>query len=238
VARIIRLPIVAALAVLALTAAPSSASALELLTNGSFDNIGSASPEGWGGLTYYAGGPALLPGWTVESGSVDLTSTGSFWGPAYDGAYSLDINGWSAGRITQTFATVLGQTYDVSFAYSRNVAGAPNPALASVSAGGTTFNVTAPNTATFGSGYNMRWLTGGFSFVGDGSPTTIALQAGHGGNGGVFFDKISVTSSGLSSSAPGGAVPEPAAWMMMILGFGMTGALLRRRRDLALVRAR
>jgi len=29
---------------------------------------------------------------------------------------------------------------------------------------------------------------------------------------------------------PGGAVPEPATWAMMILGFGLTGAVVRRRR--------
>lgn len=30
---------------------------------------------------------------------------------------------------------------------------------------------------------------------------------------------------------PGPGVPEPASWMMMILGFGLAGALLRRRRQ-------
>jgi hypothetical protein len=30
-----------------------------------------------------------------------------------------------------------------------------------------------------------------------------------------------------------GGIPEPAAWMMMILGFGSVGALLRRRRNAA-----
>jgi hypothetical protein len=29
------------------------------------------------------------------------------------------------------------------------------------------------------------------------------------------------------------AVPEPAAWVVMVLGFGATGALLRRRPRLA-----
>jgi hypothetical protein len=32
----------------------------------------------------------------------------------------------------------------------------------------------------------------------------------------------------------GGAVPEPASWALMIAGFGATGAMLRRRRSLAL----
>jgi hypothetical protein len=222
---------VAAFAALSLAAAPQAAGAAELLTNGSFEDIGAGVPEGWGGLTYYAGGPVALPGWSVDAGSVDLTTSASFWGPAYDGNYSLDINGWDAGTISQSFATVVGQLYNVSFAYGRNVAGAPDPALATVSAGGHSFDVVAPNDGSFGSGHNMLWKTGGFSFTGTGSPTTITLAAGNGGNGGVFFDKISVTDGA-------GAVPEPQTWALMISGFGMMGAMLRRRRRaLALVRA-
>ena len=37
----------------------------------------------------------------------------------------------------------------------------------------------------------------------------------------------------ITSVAPGAAVPEPATWAMMIVGFGAAGALLRRRRVLA-----
>src|SRR3954469_19262863 len=85
-----------ALAAFAIAAAPQAAGAAELLTNGSFEDIGAGVPEGWGGLTYYAGGPGALPGWSVDAGSVDLTTSASFWGPAYDGNYSLDINGWDA----------------------------------------------------------------------------------------------------------------------------------------------
>jgi len=229
-----RLWIGAALVGLALLCAPRTSGAAELLTNGSFDDIGTATPEGWGGLTYYAGGAALLPGWNVDAGSVDLTTTGSFWGPAYDGAYSLDINGWDAGRISQSFATVIGQLYTVSFAFSRNVAGAPDPATATVSAGGHTFDVSAANDGAFGSGYAMRWQTASFSFTGDGSPTTLSLAATQGGNGGVFFDKISVVTDGVHTTP----VPEPAMWTLMIGGMGLTGAMLRRRRALALVRAR
>jgi hypothetical protein len=42
-----------------------------------------------------------------------------------------------------------------------------------------------------------------------------------------------VGSAGLTSEAAG-SVPEPAAWILMILGFGAAGAALRRRRTIAL----
>jgi hypothetical protein len=212
----------AALAALAL-AAPASAA--ELVTNGGFEDIGAgATPEGWGGLTYYTDGThpgnVLLPGWSVDAGSVDLTDTHTVWGPAASGEYSLDINGWDAGTISQALSTVIGKTYTVSFAYSRNAAGAPDPATADVSAGGNVFHVSAANDPNlFGTGGHMLWQTGSFSFTGTGHDT-IQLMATVPGNGGVFFDNVSVT----------GGVPEPATWALMIGGFGLAGGALRRRR--------
>jgi hypothetical protein len=48
---------------------------------------------------------------------------------------------------------------------------------------------------------------------------------------GDLADGLSFTSaSGAFLTAPTGEVPEPGAWALMILGFGMTGGLLRRRR--------
>jgi hypothetical protein len=219
----------AAAALMALAMAPSSASAAtNLLVNGSFEDIGAgATPEGWGGLTYYVDGThpgnVALPGWTVESGSVDLTGTHTTWGPADTGDFSLDINGWDAGTIAQSFNTVAGQLYHVSFAYSRNAAGAPDRATADVTAGGHVFHVSAANDSSlYGYGGHMLWQTGGFDFTGTGHDT-IRLAATVQGNGGVFFDSVAVT-------GPSGAVPEPAAWALMIGGFGLTGAALRRRR--------
>lgn len=208
-------------AVLATVAgSPAAAAQIEMLTNGSFEDTGGASPEGWGGLTYYAGGAWMIPGWTIEDGSVDLTTSGSFWGPAADGNYAMDINGWSAGTISQSFATVLGRLYTVSFAYSRNVAGAPNPATALVTLGGESFDVSAANDGSYGFGHNMQWKSGTFSFTGTGNVETLRLAATVPGNGGVFFDDVSVTT----------VVPEPATWALMIAGFGMAGVFLRRRR--------
>jgi hypothetical protein len=209
-----------ALAVLATAlAAPSVASASNLLVNGSFEDLGGAVPEGWGGYTYYAGALQQLPGWTVDFGSVDVTTNASSWSPASNGSNSLDINGWNAGQISQGFDDVAGRLYKVSFDYSRNAAGAPDPATADVVAGGQSAHVSSPhNTTLFGTPNHMLWQSRSFTFVGTGHDS-IRLTATIPGNGGVFFDNVSVA-----------GVPEPAAWALMVGGFGLIGGALRRRR--------
>ncbi len=204
----------------------SSAMAAPLLINGGFEDLGGASPQGWGGYTFGAGYSPVLPGWSIDSGSVDVTQTGSTWGPAFEGVNSLDINGWDAGQISQTFATTPGKTYKVSFVYSRNAAGAPDPATADVSAGGQVVHVSAANDGSFGSGYNMIWKPVSFDFVASGAASTVTLDATVAGNSGVFFDDVSVA-----------GVPEPATWAMMMIGFGGMGALLRTRRRTAALAA-
>ncbi|HEY3950003.1 PEPxxWA-CTERM sorting domain-containing protein [Phenylobacterium sp.] len=226
-----------AVAIAAVTAAlglAHAASATQLLVNGSFEDTGAAPLQGWGGYTFgfdtgttgtdEFGGPNALPGWTINSGNVDVTSLGSPWGPAFDGVNSLDIDGWEPGSMSQTFNTVAGATYTVSFVYSRNAAGAVDPATATVSAGGVTDFVSAPNDGSLGSEFNFIWKPVSFNFVGTGSPTTLTVTGTNGTNGGVFFDDFAVN----------GPVPEPAAWTLMIAGFGLAGAMLRRRRAVAL----
>ena len=44
------------------------------------------------------------------------------------------------------------------------------------------------------------------------------------GNGWVFVSEVSF------NGVPNNAVPEPASWAMLIAGFGLTGAAMRRRR--------
>ena len=39
------------------------------------------------------------------------------------------------------------------------------------------------------------------------------------------------------ADTPGGAVPEPAMWAMLVAGFGLVGGAVRRRREMAVVSA-
>ena len=78
---------------------------------------------------------------------------------------------------------------------------------------------------------------------------TFTADLGNGSNwlaglatGGDFFTKISFDSTGVGTSdirqvriggivtAPISAVPEPATWAMMLIGFGVIGSFMRRRK--------
>jgi len=52
-----------------------------------------------------------------------------------------------------------------------------------------------------------------------------------------FFNDLALDDISLTGPAPEGGVPEPAAWALMIAGFGLTGATLRRRRAAVPARA-
>ncbi len=58
------------------------------------------------------------------------------------------------------------------------------------------------------------------SLAGFGDVTSLLISSTDAG--GVLYDDFSFT--------PGAAVPEPATWAMMILGFGLAGGAFRRRR--------
>ncbi|MBT9470025.1 MAG: PEPxxWA-CTERM sorting domain-containing protein [Pseudomonadota bacterium] len=70
-----------------------------------------------------------------------------------------------------------------------------------------------------------NWTSVGVAFGGLAKSIDFGGAAGQTG-----FDNIT-----FGSATPGSAVPEPATWAMMIAGFGMAGAALRRRRQVALL---
>ncbi len=144
-------------------------------------------------------------GWTL-SGNYGYSSVEYGAGFAPDGDYDYS-NGavGSPGYLSQTFSDIAGVLYTVSGAAYGD--------------GGGNFNLDVDG-ASFGSGSDTggAFVRYGGSFVGTGSDTlTITNQDDPGFN---KFDAFRVSS---------GAVPEPAAWALMLLGFGGVGAGLRRR---------
>ena len=75
------------------------------------------------------------------------------------------------------------------------------------------------------SGFYCTWTPIGVAFSG----TAKSIDFGGGANY-VAYDDIT-----FGAATPGSGTPEPAAWALMIAGFGLVGSALRRRRDAFLI---
>lgn len=195
-----------ALALAATFTFAAPANAANLLTNGDFE--APLAPNSPGYTTFYAG--ESFPGWSVTSGNVDVVAA-SFAPSNPSSGQWLDLVGFNDGTITQTFATTSGATYLLTFLYGNNPGGSPRSANVSVG------NFAGTITSNTGLNYNS------FSqlFTATGSSTTLTFASfGGSGNAGIALDNVAVT-----------AVPEPASWAMMILGFGLVGGAMRRRQN-------
>lgn len=203
-----------AVAALALSAGAASAATI---VNGSFEQ---SSIANIGAFTTLPSGSTAITGWTVGGDSVDYI--GTYWAPS-EGSRSIDMSGNGAGTLaSQTFATVIGQAYEISFDMAGNPAGAPSTKSLDVNATGG-----ATNTYTFDTtGHdlaNMGWETKTYRFVATSANTTLTFLSNDNTAYGPALDNVSIAS-----------VPEPATWSMLILGFGMLGMGLRRRSAAAL----
>jgi hypothetical protein len=102
----------------------------------------------------------------------------------------------------------------------------------------TSFNTTLSTYADASNGKFGGTLLGTFNTSLSGAVSTNVFSGGLGAGSGPFSvtEKYVITESGNSggSSSPtiilSAAVPEPATWALMIMGFGSAGALLRSQR--------
>jgi choice-of-anchor C domain-containing protein len=198
---------------LAAAAVAGSASA-ELINNGHFKNGSTPAPGGF--VDSVGVGSNLIPGWDVLAGNVDWIT--GYWAGSDGDGYSIDLNGREPGKIGQTISTINGMTYSLSF----DIAANPDfggPRVAIVGANG---NVIGSETFNLGLHDPVVWSRRYLTFTADSNSTLITFESGTKDNCcyGAAIDNVSV------------GVPEPAAWALMIVGFGGVGATLRRRRQL------
>ncbi len=199
-----------AVALLALAIASPSFSAT-LITNGSFE-LGNTS----GAFSTASAGSTDITGWTVDAGSVDYIS--SYWA-ASDGVRSIDIAGSAIGALSQSFATTAGKSYLVSFDLSSNPdLSAPRDLLVSID-GGAPSIFTHPG-ATGKDAAGMNWTSQSFTFLAAGPTSTITFTTNGTAQG--FFGPA-------LDNVVAAVVPEPAAWALMLAGFGLVGGAMRRR---------
>lgn len=205
----------ATLAMLGTTAAAGAVT----LVNGSFElgtNPGSFSTQN--------AGSTAITGWTVGGAGVDYI--GSYW-QASDGVRSLDLSALSAGSVSQSFATTIGQAYTVTFDLSGNPDAGPDDKISVVSISG---SLPAIQFYTVGAGNsrdNMNWETYSYSFTAFDVVSSLTFASANYTPFGPALDNVSVTEF---DGGTGATVPEPASWALMLIGFGFIGASARSRR--------
>lgn len=185
-----------------------------LILNGGFETP--ALGGGW--VDYPAVSTALAP-WIITAGAVDLTHA-NYW-PAYEGDQSLDLNGAVAGTIEQSFATEVGRTYSLTFAYTNNPDGREASGAVGVLGATPLFSQTVHHAgSTF---ENMDWQVFQGVFVADSTMTTLRFFGTSSGSYGLALDAVSVTAVA--------SVPEPSSLAMGGLGLAAAGGLIIRRKS-------
>ncbi len=197
--------ITAAIAVSALAASAAHAST-NIVVNPGFETGGALSP------------------WVSAGGWIDATfQTGVL---PYDGDRFAASGCITACALSQSLATIAGQSYDLAFAYNPGVQaqfGADIQVFWDGALIGDINSVTNP--ADPADAWKVYSFTGLVASSGATSLSFSAVQPLVADG----LDDVSVT----AASVVAGGGPEPATWAMMLLGFSGLGAALRRRRWVA-----
>lgn len=209
----------AAILAAAATTGLATAAGATTITNGSFE-VGPSAANG-----YYAElgfGNTGITGWTVGGNSIDyINPSNPYWVPE-DGTRALDLSGSAPGSISQTLATLAGQAYTVSFYMAGNPDGAPLTKAMSVDVNGAGVQNYSFDASGVTSYANLGWTLETYSFVAAGSSSVLTFtDLNTGSPYGAALDNVSISS---------GAVPEPGAWALMLLGIGGVGGMLRAAR--------
>jgi hypothetical protein len=181
---------------------------VNLVRNGSFE----ATVQGNGSWDIYS----ALPNWSAVP-EVELRNNVS--GTAHHGSNYVELDASGNGRISQSFATIVGQMYQLSFFYS-------NRTNTAVSTNGLDFRIgsswlSAPVLAANNTGNNL-WSQVIYNFSATGNSTTLSFRGtGTSDSYGSSLDNVSVTT----------AVPEPETYALFLAGLAAVIFMALRRRD-------
>jgi hypothetical protein len=203
------------IALAALAAISATASAANLINDGSFESITQAAGT-WN--TYNA-----VPGWIVTKANGTPSANGleirnNVAGTAEDGHNFIELDGYENDRITTAFATTVGQKYEITFWYANRdgVAASSEGFDARVVSGSL-----SPLYSLVGNASTAGWHKETIDFTAGSIFSFFTIKATGASDGyGTSFDNFSAV-----------AVPEPATLGLFAAGLAMLGLSARRRRQ-------
>ena len=201
-----------------LNSLPASSTSPGPFQNGSFEDGTANFDSGGHGACYSANhcystlasvynNEGVMPGWTVTAGSVDWIDG---WWPAQDGSYSIDMNGTvaqgvsGAGTLAQTFTTVAGATYDVSFYMAGNNDSLTSTTIMKLDVQASDNSPQTYSFDTYGHDYvNMGWTLETYQFIASSDTTTLTFTSDMSptSNAGPALDNVTISQPYASSGA-------------------------------------
>ncbi len=161
-----------------------------LISNGSFE----LGPNPGTGFLTYGNGSTAVNDWTVTGDSIDYIS-GSFWDAA-DGQRSIDLSGNNAGGVSQSFSSVVGAQYTVTFQLAANTGGGDTIKDVTALVGGSSQNFTFDSTGH--SFTSMGWEANSFTFIATDTNSTLAFVSLDANATGPALDDVQVVANGLA----------------------------------------
>ena len=197
-----------------------------IVADGSFnDPIAGGNFETFGAGSSFGTGNA----WLVTNGSVNVNQAsvdeiGNYWPltPAPGSSNSVDLDGNYPGGIAQTINFAAAGKYVLSYFLAGNPDGGPSTKLLDVGIAGAGVSATQTESyATISSAFGP-WVLEKllFDVTAPGTATLSFQSADVSGAYGPVIGQVSIS-----------AVPEPATWAMMILGFLGIGFMAYRRKS-------
>jgi opacity protein-like surface antigen len=200
--------------------APAQA-AVNLLVNGDFESgvVGGAA-SGWNATTgttsqiFVINGGAYIPCCGASGTPAALANLFATFGAG---------NVSNAGAVLgQTFATTIGATYNLSFDYGVMGGSGQTLSYSVASTSGPTY-LAGSLFRSADNNLNTTFASNTFSFVATDTTSVVRFNV----------DAATISVDGiLDNVSVSAAVPEPATWAMMLVGFAGLGFLRSRRRAL------